>query len=145
MKIPKLTNERLAELQATIKPVIRDGKDLWYIEDVDPRNIAFTWDPKPTEKATGLKLLCTARTLHTYGYHGFFKPSIAEVLAQVPADLVDKAVAFEVNGPGTADDLNQEKEALDAGFHVAQTSFYASEGTTTTPTIWDRLIADEKP
>ncbi len=91
MEIPKLTDERLAELQAIIKPVVPDGTDLWYIQDVDPRTIAFTWDPKPTVRATGLKPLRTVRTLHTYGYHGFFKPSIAEVLAQVPMDLLDKA------------------------------------------------------
>ena len=37
-------------------------------------------NPKPTDKATGLKPLCTIKTYHTYGYHGLFKPSIAEVL-----------------------------------------------------------------
>jgi hypothetical protein len=60
--------------------------------------------------------------LHRYGYHGFFKPSIAEVLCQMPAGL--DADFFEVIGPETAEDLNNELDALKAGFHVATTIFY---------------------
>jgi hypothetical protein len=138
-KIPKITNERLNELVARIKPVVKNGKELHYIASCDLRNTAFTWDPVLGQTAGRLMKLRTVRTLHTYGYYGFFKPSVAEVLAQIPEDLVDKAIAFETIGPEDADALNKEKEALDAGFHVADTTFYGLDQTA--PTVWDRLGA----
>jgi hypothetical protein len=99
---------------------------------VDLFGIAYTWDPKPSrppEKAIGLKPLCDITTYHVYGYHGCFKPSIAEVLAQIPEEHVSsKVVAFEmVEMPETADDLNREHDALDAGYHVARTRLYVKK------------------
>lgn len=148
MQIPKISNERLAELLARIRPVVRQDGEPWYIKPVDPRNIAYTWDPTPTKKATDLVPLKTVRTLHTYGYHGMFKPSIAECLAQMPDDVAETAVAFEiVDSPQTADDLNREREALNEGFHVAQTTFYSGPRIETAdddkpPTVWERLLGD---
>jgi len=152
MEIPPITNERIAELLKTLQPVVRKDGSPWYIEPVHPRNVSFTWSPSFTEEAKALKPLRTVRTLHTYGYYGMFKPSIAEVLAQVPADLVGVATAFEVNGPKTAADLNQEKEALNQGFHVAQTTFYVSEDKPKSKakakrgpkTAWDRLKSNDE-
>ena len=63
----------------------RKGKR--YIKPVDLFGIAYTWDPKPAGKAKDVKPLCDITTYHTYGYYGFFKPSIAEVLAQIPASI----------------------------------------------------------
>lgn len=154
--IPAITDERLAELVARIKPIVRmeriitedlkfedgakgfrmrpdpSGKlqpwqtgELYYIEPVDPRGVAFSWDPIPTEKAMGLKPVRDIQTYHTFGYHGFFKPSIAEVLAMIPLEVVDEVVAFEiVDGPETAEDLKENLEAFNAGYHVATTRLY---------------------
>lgn len=127
--IPEVVKERIQELAERIKPIVqfpREGK--CYIKPVDLFGIAYTWDPKSADKATGLKPLCDITTYHTYSYHGFFKPSIAEVLAQIPAEHLDKVVAFEiVENPETADDLNREREALNAGYHVATTRLYVRE------------------
>ena len=71
-----------------------------------------------------MKEVARIRTLHTYAYYGFFKPSIAEVLAQIPSHLVDSVIAFETKGPGDADDLNDDRSALNAGFHAATTILY---------------------
>ncbi|MEK7609440.1 MAG: hypothetical protein AAB476_03105 [Patescibacteria group bacterium] len=125
--IPEVPEECIKELAERIKPVVqfaRKGK--CYIKPVDLFGVAYTWDPKPMDKATRIKPICDIRTYHTYSYHGMFKPSIAEVLAQIPADHVDKVVAFEiVASPETADDLNREHEALNAGYHVATTRLYS--------------------
>ena len=127
--IPEVPKKRIEELAERIKPVVqfaRKGK--YYIRPVDLFGIAYTWDPKSADKATGLKLLCDITTYHTYGYYGMFKPSIAEVLAQIPAEYLDKVVAFEIVGsPETADDLNREHEAVNAGYHVATTRLYVRE------------------
>jgi hypothetical protein len=104
------------------------GGTLFFIDAVDPFNVAYTWDPKPTDEATGLKDLREITTYHSFSYHGFFKPSIAEVLAQIPEEHLDTVVAFEIiASPDTVDDLNREHEALSAGYHVATTRLYARE------------------
>ncbi len=101
---------------------------LHYIRPVDPRSVAYTWEPKHTKEARGLQPIRDITTLHTYGFYGFFKPSIAEVLAQIPEDILDSVVAFEiVKHPETADDLNKDIDALNAGFHVATTRLYTKK------------------
>ena len=123
--IPKITDERLCELSSRIEAVVRDDKGvLRHIEPCDLRYVAFTWDPKLTRKAANLVEVATIRTLHAYGYYGFFKPSIAEVIAQIPGELIERVAAFETIGPATADDLNEERAALNAGFHVGSTHLY---------------------
>ena len=127
----KISDERLEQLCAKIKPVVRyatvsyGGKstcerhsegDLYYIEDVNPRNVAFTWDPKPKDEAIGLKELSQIKTFHTYGYQGFFKPSIAEVLAQIPDSLLERTVAFETVS---------ESVEFEGQYHLALTRLYS--------------------
>lgn len=123
-RIPNVPKERICELAKRIKPVVRFTSGLHYIKPVDLFTIAFTWDPKRASKAKGLRKLRDITTYHTYGYHGFFKPSIAEVLAQIPAELLGEAVAFETHGPDSVDDLNAHLEELNAGLHVACTTLY---------------------
>lgn len=135
--IPELPKKRIQELAERIKPIVRfaegekglfrstDGY-LFYIQPVNLFDVAYTWEPKPTEKATDLKSLCDITTYHSFAYYGFFKPSIAEVIAQIPEEWLDRVVAFEiVTSPRSADDLNTNSEALNAGYHVATTRFYS--------------------
>lgn len=99
----------------------------YYIEPVDLFSVAYTWDPKPAAPATGIRPIRDITTYHGYGYYGMFKPGIAEVLAQIPEELTDSVVAFEIiKAPETSDDLNREQEALNAGYHVATTRLYVS-------------------
>lgn len=123
-EVPKITDARIAELLKTISPLVRKNNELWYIARCDPRTTAFSWNPKFVEQATGLVPMEQIKTLHTFGYYGFFKPSIAEVLAQIPVSLIPHVVAFEVIGPGDADDLNAQSDYVDAGVHQADTVLY---------------------
>lgn len=123
--IPKVSESIIRERAERIKPVVRFKGVPHYIEPVDLFTTAFTWDPKAAGRADGLIPLADITTYHTYGYYAFFKPSIAEVVAQIPKGMLDKAVAFEiVERPESADDLNDEREALNAGYHVATTRLY---------------------
>lgn len=124
--IPEITDEELDTLSARIKPVVNfSKKGKCFIKPVGLRTVAYTWEPKPDKKAKDLKPLRDIRTYHTYGYYGFFKPSIAEVIAQIPKELLDQVVAFEIiKAPETAGDLNEEHDALNAGYHVATTRLY---------------------
>ena len=126
--IPKVKQDEIKARAERIKPVVSFSGKPYYIKEVDLFNIAYTWEPKQDVPAEGLKVVKTITTYHGYGYYGFFKPSIAEVLAQIPAELLDKVVAFEiVNSPSTVEDLNKHKVELDAGYHVAETALYVKE------------------
>lgn len=128
--IPKASKKRIAEWATRIRPVVMAGR-LSFIKPPDPFNVAYTWDPKPTKEATGLKAVADIRTYHVYGYYGLFKPSVAEVIAQIPGDLLPSVVAFEIiQHPETASDLNKETQALNDGFHVAKTRLYARDART---------------
>jgi hypothetical protein len=123
--IPTITDDELKAMAERIKPVVRSGKVLFYIKEVDLKNIAYTWSPEITDRATDLKPLKEITTYHRYGYYGFFKPSIAEVLAQIPTELRETVVAFEItNSPETAADLNAHQTAVNDGYHVAVTQLY---------------------
>lgn len=106
----EISDEKLSSLLARIKPVFDfPNKGKCYIKPVDPRKVSYIWDPTPDGSAKGLKSLCDIDTYHAFGYYGLFKPSIAEVLAQIPEDKLDQVVAFEiVNQPRTASDLNDQ-------------------------------------
>lgn len=127
--IPAISNALLGELVQKIKPVVQKGDSLFYIVDVDPRNIAFTWEPTFRGLATGLTPVTTIYTLHEYGAPAFFKPSIAEVLAQIPAGYIDSVTAFEtVPNRDTIDSWSQsDRDAMNWGYHIASTTLYKPE------------------
>lgn len=123
--IAPMDRDEVIRRAETIRPVVRHDDSPHYISAVDLFEVAYTWDPKPTKKAEHLKEIQKIRTYHGYGYYGLFKPSCAEVLAQIPKSLLGRVVAFEIiEWPQTADDLNKEMVALNAGFHVATTMLY---------------------
>ena len=98
---------------------------LYYIKKPETLcSTSFLWSPKTTVPAGNLEEVCTINTLHTYGYYGLFKPTVEEVLSQIPHCVVDEVIAFEVDGPKDANDLNKHKVELNEGFHVARTTFY---------------------
>lgn len=119
--IPAIDDDRLVELVARCIPV--DAQTHRSIELTDLRRTASTWSPSLGDEVRGLVPAKVVKTLHTYGATIFFKPSIAEVLAQAPDD-VDRYVAFSTAGPGGADDMNRFPECTNAGYHVAKTTFY---------------------
>lgn len=128
--IPEVPRSRIRELAKRIKPIVSIDHQLYYIKPVDPFRIAYTWDPEPADRATGLTPLCDITTYHSYGYVAFFKPSISEVIAQIPEEHLDKVVAFRITkSPETCDDLNSHCEATDAGYHVATTRLYVQKGS----------------
>jgi hypothetical protein len=102
--IPQLPRERVLELSARMRPVYMLGGGLSYMKPVDEFRTAFTWDPDPDGPAEGLSELARIRTRHTCGYHGFFKPSIEEVVSQIPKDMLDRVVAFRTIAEEGGDD-----------------------------------------
>jgi hypothetical protein len=123
----ELTDEEIATMLVRIKPVVRRDGSLYYIQSVDPRKIAFTWRPETTDEAVGLKEHSVIHTLHTWGYYGMFKPSLAEVLSMISvAAVIEGVVSFETIGPDDINDLNRQGVAVNAGYHVANTILYTA-------------------
>lgn len=123
----ELETPQLLELAARIRPVYRpkDDSDLYYLEDhpltiAYLRNTAFLWDPKKGKPAKGLQIITTIKTYHSWAYYGFFKPDIAETLAQIPSELLNRVCAFEI----TNADLSGDQKAFDTGYHTATTVLY---------------------
>jgi hypothetical protein len=128
--IPPISNQVLKALAAQIKPIVRDQKrsnKLFYlnVDGLSLRGESFLWELDFGDEAKDIKPLMQVRTYHTYGYYGMFKPSIAEVIAQIPVEVRERVVGFEITRrPETAADLNENRAALNAGYHVAMATLY---------------------
>src|SRR5688572_19867951 len=96
-KVQEMSEQRILEVAMQIKPVVTFKEEgSCYIKSADPFSESYLWDPQPTGRATGLSVLCDITTYHPYGYYGFFRPSIAQVILQLPSQHLDKVVAFEI-------------------------------------------------
>lgn len=128
LQIPAITDGQLLLVLERLRPVVEQDGALWDIEIPDLRRCAFTWDPKVTHHRPDLIAAITIKTLHSYGAPSFFKPSIADVIAQLPDALADwpgdvsSLVAFSVEGPDSIDP--GDADAFNAGYHVAKTTLY---------------------
>lgn len=91
--VPKISDEVLAERLKRFQPIVVKDGHTWAIETPDLRHTAYTWDPKLLHPVS-FAPLTGLWTDHNCGYHAFFKPSIAEVLAQIPEFLDERANAF---------------------------------------------------
>lgn len=128
-KIPNIGLDELSLRHQHLQPmVIDDSGELCNVKKSFELKIlnstSFIWDPTIEGSVTGVKPVATSISLHSFSYHGFFKPSIAEVLAQAPENW-QEFVGYSVEGPEEVFDINCEPHARDAGFHVATVTWYA--------------------
>ena len=108
------------------EPVVsRDSNGfLFNIEPVNIWDIAYTWEPKPVgEPVYGrLHAVDIIRTYHSWGAPSLFKPSIAEVLAQIPIRYVHKISNFHIlNG-----DMDV-RHVLSDGYHAVLTKLFTDD------------------
>lgn len=133
--IPRKGREFVVEYARLIQPLLREewqesrdflanGGKVFFIENTcDHFNQSYPWNSKRVKEAN-LVEVTRITTYHTWGYYGFFKPSVAEVLQQIPDDLLSKVEYFLVLGPDDATALNEQRDAIDQGFHRATTILY---------------------
>ncbi len=121
--IPKMLKGDIERLAQRIKPIISFDGVRRYINPVHLFAKAFTWHPIPAEEASGLRILHDIDTYHRYEYDGKFKPTIAEVLAQISKMHQQKVVAFEIiKYPQTVE--NTQRRIVPPGIHSATTRLY---------------------
>jgi hypothetical protein len=94
--LPEISDELLAEMAAHITPLMKSGTEnpnYFTISNLpeELRNVSFLWGAKPGEAVGRFDVLDSVdiMTFHRWGYYGFFKPSIAEVMACVHAFVSD--------------------------------------------------------
>jgi len=133
--VPQTTSDegvvKLFEIFKPIKVGLRD-RAFRILPGADLFKHSFLWDAKLEEAPIkeDLYVLDKLWTVHSYGYQGMFKPSIAEVMQQIPKAYSKlKLVYFETVGPEDASDLNLWVDHVQAGVHVAKTTLYLPEPT----------------
>lgn len=108
----KITDELLEERLKRFTPLHWQGKGLKRASKVDPRTTSFTWEPRLYSGKVVFEESMVTPTFHHCNFHGWFKPSIAEVLAQVPDDTTINAFYI---------DTKQVRICSDGGGHIAAT------------------------
>lgn len=119
--------ELLIKLAHRIKPIVdNESGGFDFIEPVDIERIAFNWKgPKHICNADDLSPIVVIRTFHKAASPMFFKASIAEVLSQIPEEVLTmKPVAFSTRLVSTdlATCYNSSAQT-----HKAETTLYIGE------------------
>ncbi len=108
-RIPQLPKKVIKKRAKKIKPVMRliEDKDGSWIKDPNGSryivsgynifNYSYIWKPKPLMKIKAVGNVATIITYHETPYPGSFNPSVAEVLAQIPEELLPYVDAFEID------------------------------------------------
>jgi hypothetical protein len=130
-EIPKMKVEQIAKWYDKIKPIVkRNGVPVYLAKlSIDEIiKIPYTRFNKDEDYAdvvdySKLSVLADVKMLHTYGYYKFFKPSIGEVIRQIPKELLEKVVAFEMLGGELATNSIFRAEFY-AGYHVSVVRLY---------------------
>ena len=135
LSIPQITDEELMRRYLKIKPIAEVGDGKYWLKNYsidEMRKFSYfmtlTLDKR---KPVGEALSChdhhDFECLHSFGYHGLFIPSVAEVLAQIPEEVIHHFTidAFEIiDKPTSSGDLNKYREAMEQGFHVSTVRLY---------------------
>ena len=137
VSIPTISKEEMEKRYEQIKPVVTVNGELYYFREFTLKelsSISYLWKRNENigkkVKKGALKALVDKDfiCLHSYGYAGCFKPSIAEILSQIKKEELPFAKAFEIiESPQTDSDLCKDSftsVALYNGFHVSTVRLY---------------------
>ena len=137
VSIPEISDDQLKKRYAQIKPIVDVGQDDKYwlkeFQFEELRTVAYTWDPDRRGEPVGAHKLQPIldedfACIIKYGYHGLFKPTIAEVLAQIDTPCIKLVRAFEIiEHPKSAEDFYKtplHTAVFNASYHVAIVRLY---------------------
>ena len=87
LEIPEIDDKRLKELYQLLKPIVTIDEMKYLLREFtlqELRNQSYIWDRHEDKRdavdSSKLETVDDFLCLHTWGYYGLFKPSIAEVL-----------------------------------------------------------------
>ena len=140
VSIPKISDEEMMKRYKQIKPVITVNGKLHYFREFTLEELtgtSYLWNRHEAvreevgedelEVLEGRDFVC----LHSYGYYGFFMPSVGEVLSQIKEYDLPFIKAFEIiESPQTSADFHKNSFtsiAFDNGYHVSTVRLYGEK------------------
>lgn len=136
VSIPDISDEELLRRYQKIKPIVEVECVKYFLREFSKEELKnqsyINEAEKDIVKKVNMRLFvpCTGQDfecIHKYGHPMFFKPSIAEVLAQIPDGQVDFVDAFEIiEFPQVDNELIRNKIVFDNGYHISMVRLYTS-------------------
>jgi len=135
IEIPFMSDNEIANYYKTIKPIKRFNSIPFYLRELTDKElteICYTWiekDSKFTEvDINQLSVLKELNILHKYCIYGIFKPSVGEVISQIPKELLNQVVAFEIiKHSGNVTDFGLYCEEFNDDFQVSTVRLYSKK------------------
>ncbi len=130
--IPSITDEELEKIYRQLKPIATIDEIKYYLKEYSLQQLRYYFFMQDsvssiTEKIDSSLIDPVAEfiCLHKFHYYGSFTPTIAEVLSQIPENLVDDSNAFEiVEYPTKMADVAKYFEAFEKGYHLSKVRTY---------------------
>lgn len=125
-RVPEIGEVELSHLASAIRPLVEKDGLPWEIEPVTGealRRRAYTWAPAFVAPAGEMVEVARLETIHTYGAPSLFKPSVAEVIAQIPESLRPRVEAFVQRRDGASPIVIDGQ-----GYHVVETVLFGAPG-----------------
>lgn len=126
IKLELLDDESLKPLNDRIIPIIeKDGKKYTCQKKHSLKQIreeSYIWNSDDFTKKVDVskfRILTHVKMLHGHGYYSLFKPSIAEILSQIPKAYIKDTVAFEI-----IDTYPMSGDEFDDGYHTSSVRLY---------------------
>ena len=138
-----MEKEEVLKYCNVIKPIIRVNYNPFFLRDftdTEVVNLYYNWCPdkaediKEADLATKvnidkLHIVRDIQMFHSYKSHGspnFCKPTILEIISQIPSDYLDTVAAFEViDFPKTYNEIISNKYEFDEGYTVFTVRLYS--------------------
>ena len=125
--IPEMEQAEILKWYQNISPITKSHY-LRRLSDEELSKVSYTWLTKESDYGdavdySNIEVLAELQMLHTYGWYGFFKPSVAEVIRQIPKVLLPQTFAFDII---SQKDLNDSIEEVNAVFHVSTVRLYTA-------------------
>lgn len=135
VSIPEITQDELKERYKRIKPIVEIEGVKYYLRDFTIEELTkcsyIGYANEDKREKVDMSLLITRNNdfecIHKYNYYGFFKPSIAEVLAQISNLDLEFTDAFEIiKSPQTCEDFITNPVVFNNHFHISTVRLYTS-------------------
>lgn len=131
--IPEMTKEDIAKWYEKIKPIVCHNGDLMYMREFSPDELihkSYTWFNKPEDfgdkvDLSTLSIFTDVKMLHKFSFHGYFKPSVGEIIRQIPEEFRSLVDAFEIiYSPNGQPDFEIFNDEFNQNYHVSVVRLY---------------------
>ena len=139
VSIPDISKFELLDRYERIKPIVEIGGKKYFLRDFRAKELInhsylANVDEDKGELVDMSKFVALMdrdfECIHNFSYPALFKPTIAEVLAQIPQRDLKYAVAFEIiERPNAVEDFLKNRIVFENGFHISKVRLYARKNT----------------